>query len=118
MNVHDVPTPALLVDVEAFEYNVATMASARPGTALRPHVKAFKSTALAHELAVAGHTGFCCATPREVEGMIEAGLGEDLLLANEVVNVRHLQAMTNGTDARITVAVDSPETVEAAARGG
>ena len=47
MNVHDVPTPALLVDVEAFEYNVATMASARPGTALRPHVKAFKSTALA-----------------------------------------------------------------------
>jgi len=118
VDVNELPTPALIVDIDAFDHNVATMAAALPGTRLRPHVKAFKSTALAHELAVAGHTGFCCATPREVEGMAEAGLGEDLLLANEVLNVRHLRAMKGGTDARITVAVDSPETVEAAAEGG
>ena len=118
MNVHDLVTPALLVDVDAFEHNVATMAVARPGPALRPHVKAFKSTALAHELAVAGHTGFCCATTREMEGMALAGLGSDLLLANEVVDVRRLQALSTGADARITVAVDSAETIDAAARGG
>ena len=118
MHVNDLSTPALIVDVEAFDRNVATMAAARPGPALRPHVKAFKSTALAHELAVAGHTGFCCATTREVSGMAAAGLGQDLLLANEVLDVRRLQAMTTGADARITVAVDSAETVEAAARGG
>ncbi len=118
MLASELPTPALVVDVEAFDHNVATMAAARPGTRLRPHVKAFKSTALAHELAVAGHTGFCCATTREVEGMAAAGLGDDLLLANEVLDVRRLQAMTTGAHARITVAVDSAETVEAAARGG
>jgi len=118
VNVHDLVTPALLVDVDAFEHNVATMAVARPGPALRPHVKAFKSTALAHELAVAGHTGFCCATTREMEGMARAGLGSDLLLANEVVDVRRLQALSTGADARITVAVDSAETIDAATRGG
>ncbi len=118
MNVHDLATPALLVDVDAFEHNVATMAAARPGTTLRPHVKAFKSTALAHELAVAGHTGFCCATTREMAGMASVGLGADLLLANEVLDVRRLQALTTGTDAQVTVAVDSVETIDAAARGG
>ncbi len=118
MHVTDLSTPALIVDVETFDRNVATMAAALPGTRLRPHVKAFKSTALAHELAVAGHTGFCCATTREVSGMAAAGLGADLLLANEVLDLRRLQAMTTGSDARITVAVDSAQTVEVAARAG
>ena len=44
---HDLPTPALLVDITAFDHNVATMAARWPGQTLRPHVKAFKSTALA-----------------------------------------------------------------------
>ena len=67
---------------------------------------------------MAGHTGFCCATTREMDGMAHAGLGDDLLLANEVIDVRRLQALTTGTGARITVAVDSAETIDAAARGG
>ncbi|MGH9118080.1 MAG: alanine racemase [Acidimicrobiales bacterium] len=86
MDVNDLPTPSLLVDRAAFEHNVATMAAAGPGPRLRPHVKAFKSTALARELAAAGHHSFCCATVKEVEGMATAGLGDDLLLANEVVH--------------------------------
>lgn len=117
MDLDELPTPALVVDLDAFERNVATMASARPGTALRPHVKAFKSTALAAELARAGHTGFCAATPREVLGLAAAGLGEDLLLANEVVDGRALAALAR-CGARVTVAVDSDETVDAAAAAG
>jgi D-serine deaminase-like pyridoxal phosphate-dependent protein len=54
INAHDLPPPAPVVDAGAFSGNVATMAATRPGTALRPHVKAFKSTALAREL-VAAH---------------------------------------------------------------
>jgi D-serine deaminase-like pyridoxal phosphate-dependent protein len=46
--------------------------------------------------------------------MAEAGLGEDLLLANEVLDTRRLGAL----DARVTVAIDSPETLTAAVRGG
>lgn len=90
------------------------MSEALPGERLRPHVKAHKSTALARRQAALGHRGFTCATLREVEGMAEAGLGEDLLLANEVLDARRLGAL----DARVTLAVDSEETIAAAARGG
>jgi D-threonine aldolase len=114
----DVPTPALVVDRRAFDHNVATMAAARPGSRLRPHVKAFKSTALARQLTEAGHLGFCCATIREVEGMAAAGLGADLLLANEVLDCRRLGVIVEAGEARVTVAVDSDETVAAAAAGG
>ena len=117
MNVHDLPTPALLVDADAFAHNVATMAAARPGPALRPHVKAFKSTALARELAAAGHRTFCGATPKELVGLAAAGLGDDLLLANEVVDPERLRALA-GAGARVTVAVDSDATVDAAAAAG
>jgi D-serine deaminase-like pyridoxal phosphate-dependent protein len=114
----DVATPALVVDRQAFEHNVTTMAGALPGPRLRPHVKAFKSTALARELAAAGHRTFTCATIREVEGMAAAELGSDLLLANEVLDCRRLGALVAAGTARVTVAVDSGETVAAAADGG
>src|SRR5215469_10373443 len=93
------------------------MASALPGPRLRPHVKAHKCTALAKRQAEAGHESFTCATIRECEGMAAAGLGADLLLANEVLDTRRLGALVeDGT--RVTVAVDSTETVEAAVSGG
>jgi D-threonine aldolase len=111
-------TPALVVDRAAFDHNVRTMAAVHPGQRLRPHVKAFKSTALARQLEAAGHHTFCCATIREIEGMAAAGLGTDLLLANEVLDCTRLGAIVESGTARVTVAVDSPETVEAAARGG
>ena len=46
-DISDLPTPALLVDIDAFELNLATMSTARPGLSLRPHIKAFKSTSVA-----------------------------------------------------------------------
>jgi D-threonine aldolase len=118
MKLGDLATPALVVDRQAFDHNVTTMAGALPGPRLRPHVKAFKSTALARELAAAGHRTFCCATIREVEGMAGAELGSDLLLANEVLDCRRLGAVVASGAARVTVAVDSDETVAAAAAGG
>lgn len=94
------------------------MANERPGPRLRPHVKAFKSTAMAQWLASTyAHESFCCATLAELEGMAAAGLGHDLLLANETLDAERLGALT-ADRARITVAVDSPETVKVAAQGG
>jgi D-threonine aldolase len=113
--VHDLQTPALLVDLHAFDRNVLTMRSGWPGTRLRPHVKAFKSTALAGRLAEAGHTAFCCATTREMASMAAAGLGTDLLLANEALDLSRLTPIVDAEAAAITVAVDSEETIAAAA---
>ncbi|MDG2026170.1 MAG: alanine racemase [Acidimicrobiales bacterium] len=115
--IDDLPTPSLVVERTVFDANVAAMAAARPGAELRPHVKAFKSTALVKELAAAGHSNFCAATVREVEGMAKAGLGTDLLLANQSLDVRRLGALTDDGH-RITVAIDSAETIAAAVYGG
>jgi D-threonine aldolase len=117
MNVNEVPTPALLVDCATLERNLATMAAALPGPRLRPHVKAHKCTGLGKRQLAAGHKSFTCATVRECEGMSVAGLGEDLLLANEVLDATRLGALV-ADGARVTVAVDSPETIEAASSGG
>jgi D-serine deaminase-like pyridoxal phosphate-dependent protein len=110
-------TPALLVDAAGLEANLRTMGRALPGDRLRPHVKAHKCTALAARQAAQGHTRFTCATTAEMEGMARAGLGEDLLLANEVADATRLGALAR-EGARVTVAVDSEETIAAAARAG
>jgi D-serine deaminase-like pyridoxal phosphate-dependent protein len=120
VKISELTTPTLLVDADAFEHNITTMGAAWPGTRLRPHVKAWKSTALARRLHANGHIGFCCATPREMEGMAAAGLGDDLLLANQVLgrSAERLGALAKAGTARVTVAVDSDETVDAAASAG
>jgi D-serine deaminase-like pyridoxal phosphate-dependent protein len=114
MKLVDLQTPALVVEHAALEHNLATMAEALPGARLRPHVKAHKCTALARLQVARGHRSLTCATIREVEGLARAGLGDDLLLANEVLDARRLGRL----DARVTVAVDSAETITAAVRGG
>ena len=114
MHLKELVTPALLIDSAAFEHNLATMSAALPGSRLRPHVKAHKCTALAHRQAAVGHLAFTCATIREVEGMATAGLGQDLLLANEVLDATQLGRV----EGRVTLAVDSEQTIEAAAKGG
>lgn len=119
MFVGDLTTPALVVDASILEANIDTMAATRPGSRLRPHVKAFKSTEMARHVAERGtHHSFCCATLREMEGMAAAGLGNDLLLANETLDARRLAALVRRDDTRVTVAVDSEATVDVAVSAG
>jgi D-serine deaminase-like pyridoxal phosphate-dependent protein len=115
MRTSELTTPALLVDASRLEGNLATMAEALPGRRLRPHVKAHKCTALAARQAAHGHRTFTCATTAEMEGMVRAGLGDDLLLANEVADASRLGALAR-QGARITLAVDSETTIDEAAR--
>lgn len=117
----DLPTPVLVVDAGAFEFNLATMAATRPGPTLRPHVKAHKCTSLAARQVTTGHTTFTCATPREVVGMIDAGVGREMLLANETLDLARLRAMSDAqlrSGITVIVAVDSPETIDAARSAG
>ncbi len=112
----ELTTPALLVDTATFDANLAAMDAVLPGARLRPHVKAFKSTAMASRLAADGHTGFCAATPREIEGLVAAGLTDDLLLANETLFTHRLGELAD--EANITIAIDSDATLDAAISGG
>jgi len=113
----ELTTPALVIDPGALDHNLMTMAAERPGAGCRPHVKAHKITALARRQAAVGHRGFTCATIAECAGMVAAGLGSDLLLANEVVDATRVGALV-AAGARVTVAVDSDATLAAAVHGG
>ena len=118
MNLAALSTPALVVETEALAHNLATMAAALPGARCRPHVKAHKTTELARRQRGAGHPGFTCATPREAIGLARAGLGDDVLIANEVVDTERLGSLARIADARVTIAVDSEATIAAAADSG
>lgn len=71
-----IDTPALVLDLDAVDFNLAAMATiARAaGVALRPHAKTHKSTTLAKRQIAAGAIGICCATIDEAEVMVAAGL--------------------------------------------
>jgi D-threonine aldolase len=117
VHVHELPTPALVIDADALDRNLAAMSSRLPAARLRPHVKAHKCTALAAAQQAAGHDTFTCATPREVIGLAAAGVGTDLLLANETVDRDRLRAMAD-CDAPVTIAIDSDDTLRAAIDAG
>ncbi len=109
MNVPDLPTPALIVDVAALDRNIATMAAffSEGPCKLRPHVKAHKAPAIARrQLAAGSCSGLTCATVAEAEAV--AGLDADLLIANELVDDRTCERVaTLAAGRRVMVAVDS-----------
>ena len=119
MDISRLSTPCPVIDLSVLRSNIAAMAVVHPGRALRPHVKAHKCTAIAAEQVVAGHNTFTCATPREILGLVAAGVGDDILLANETVDPTRLAALADAqSSALITVAVDSLETIQAASTAG
>ena len=106
----ELDTPALVVDLDAFDRNVARMAGTfrQAGVGWRPHTKGLKVPALAHRLLAAGAFGVTCAKVSEAEVMAAAGI-RDILIANQVIGepkVRRLAYLC--TQADVVVAVDSP----------
>ncbi|MDF5756381.1 alanine racemase [Spongiactinospora sp. TRM90649] len=114
----DLPTPALLVDRERMEANLAAMAAAyrAAGVALRPHFKTSKCVAVARRQLAHGAAGFTCATPAEVALLQDAGV-EDVLWAHQPVGPAKV-AFAVGALGRggLTVALDSVESAEPLAR--
>ncbi|MCL4744121.1 MAG: DSD1 family PLP-dependent enzyme [Burkholderiaceae bacterium] len=104
-----IDTPALLVDLDAFERNVAA-AQAHVnacGARLRPHGKAHRCSTIAMLQIAAGATGVCCQKVGEAEVFVAAGIA-DVLVTNVVVGeskARRLAAL--GPRARVAVCVDS-----------
>jgi 3-hydroxy-D-aspartate aldolase len=74
-------TPALILDLDAFEANLKTMArlAKRAGLSLRPHAKTHKSVAMAKFQIAAGAVGISVATVREAAVMVETGMPGVLL---------------------------------------
>jgi D-serine deaminase-like pyridoxal phosphate-dependent protein len=106
-------TPALVLDLDVFEANVAAMEALLQGTGttVRPHVKTHRTPELARRQLGGSAVGVTCATVGEAEAMVEAGI-DDIVLANEIVDPRKIARVVALTDrARIAVAADAPEPV-------
>ncbi|MQA00241.1 MAG: DSD1 family PLP-dependent enzyme [Dehalococcoidia bacterium] len=115
-SVDELDTPALWVDLDALEHNIATMAGVcrEMGVDWRPHVKASKAPELAKRLVAGGATGITCAKVAEAEVMAAEGL-DDILIANEVVGpakVDRLIALASRVR-RLCVAVDDERNLRA-----
>jgi D-serine deaminase-like pyridoxal phosphate-dependent protein len=110
-----VSTPALLLDLDAFEANVAGMAALaqRHAVALRPHAKAHKSSAIARRQMEVGAAGICCQKLSEAYPFIAAGV-RDIHISNEVVGPRKIEmAIELAGQASISVCVDHLAQVDA-----
>ena len=109
----EVDTPALIVDLDAFERNLARMAArARDlGVRLRPHAKTHKSAAIALKQMALGAVGVCCQKVGEAEALVAGGV-PDVLVTNEVIGARKLARVAAlARQARIAVCVDAAEAV-------
>ncbi|MEM7750600.1 MAG: alanine racemase, partial [Pseudomonadota bacterium] len=94
MPFEEIDTPALLIDLDAFESNLATLAAAakQAGVRLRPHAKTHKSPIIARKQMDLGAVGQCCQKVGEAEILVEAGI-EDVLVSNEVWGRRKLDRL-------------------------
>ena len=119
-----VDTPALILDLDAFERNLARMADVLRGqpVRLRPHAKSHKCAEIALRQIAAGAVGVCCQKVGEAEALVDGGVG-DVLIANEIVGQTKLDRLAGlARRAQIAVCADAAENVRdldaAAARAG
>jgi len=80
-------TPALLIDLDALDRNIAAMAAYAKsrGIALRPHAKTHKSVEIANRQIAAGALGVCCAKLGEAEALADGGI-DSILITSPVVS--------------------------------
>ena len=118
----ELDTPALMLDLEVLERNIAHMSDVivnQASVGWRPHTKGMKTPALAHKLLAAGAHGITCAKLGEAEIMAYAGVA-DILVANQVVGKRKIDRLVNlQPHSDVAVIVDDLDNVleiDAAAR--
>lgn len=118
----EIDTPALVLDLDAFERNLVAMAAFTQahGVRLRPHAKTHKSPEIALRQIAHGAVGQCCQKVGEAEILVAGGV-QDVLVSNEVVGAAKLDRLARlARQARISLCVDHidgvREAAEAAAR--
>lgn len=109
----DVDTPALIVDLDAFEGNIERMArlAAAAGVRLRPHAKTHKCPIIARKQVALGAVGVCCQKVSEAEVMVGHGV-EDVFVSNEIAGRSKLARLAAlARVARLAVCVDDLDSV-------
>ena len=110
----EIPTPALLLDLDRFERNIQKMAAyvKSAGKKLRPHSKTHKCPEIALRQVTAGAVGVCVAKVGEAEAMAAAGV-RNLLITTEVVGSEKIGRLLGvlGRQPETLAVVDHPDNV-------
>src|SRR3974377_760392 len=118
--VAEVETPALIIELDALDRNIAKMAefARASGVRVRPHAKTHKSPAIALRQVAHGAAGQCVQKVGEAEVLVRGGV-KDVLVSNEVVGERKLRRLAAlAHDATIALCFDAAEQVDMRSRGG
>lgn len=115
MSIADVDTPALLLDMDAFEHNLDALDRSLAGRPIRvrPHAKSHKCPQIARIQIRRGAVGVCCQKVSEAEALVDAGI-DDVMISNEVIGEAKLARLAAlAMVARVSVLVDSATGVDA-----
>lgn len=115
MGLEEVDTPALIIELDAFEANLTRMAETAKsaGVRLRPHAKTHKCAIIALRQMALGAVGVCCQKVSEAEALVQGGV-RDVLVTNEIIGERklaHLAALAK--EATVAVCVDDAGNIAA-----
>lgn len=118
MKIGDLPTPALVLDLDSMERNLSRMAGFfrdKPAK-LRPHFKAHQVLSLAAKQMRAGAIGITCARLEHAEALVQEGV-ESVLIANEIAGASMIKRLVDlSRQAPVMVAVDNPKIISEIAR--
>ncbi|MDB5412140.1 MAG: alanine racemase [Rubritepida sp.] len=117
MREDEIDTPALVIDLDAFEHNLDTMAAllAPTGTKLRAHAKTHKSPVVAKLQMARGAIGQCVQKVGEAEILAWGGV-PDIMVTNQVVGARKLARLAAlAKIAQVSICVDDPAQIAALA---
>jgi 3-hydroxy-D-aspartate aldolase len=113
--LEDVHTPALIVDLDAFERNVKRMGefAKKMGVRHRAHAKTHKSADIARiQIELGGAIGVCCQKVSEAEALVAGGV-KDVLVSNQVVDPKKIDRLAQlAGKARTIVCVDDLDAVD------
>ncbi|MGH8676946.1 MAG: DSD1 family PLP-dependent enzyme [Burkholderiales bacterium] len=111
--IDEVDTPAILLDLDAFERNLDRLTSSVQGSAvrLRPHAKSHKCPEIALRQIARGAVGVCCQKVSEPQAMVEGGVA-NVMVSNEVIGaakIARLAALSK--QAQVSVCVDNADNI-------
>ncbi len=114
--LEDVCTPALVIDLDAFERNIAQMGqfAENAGVRHRAHAKTHKSADIAlYQIEHGKACGICCQKVSEAEALVDGGV-TDVMVSNQVVDPRKIDRLAQlANRARVIVCVDDAYNIEA-----
>ena len=119
MHIDDIPTPALVLDVDKLDHNLETMASRADalGVSLRPHIKTHKCIEIGKRQLGLGAHGITVSTLVEARVFADHGF-DDITWAFPAIASRLDEAAELAERVRLHLVVDTHETLDAIERSG